>query len=562
MASANFLAAMAALTGTHPVLRIIWKLDAGDQDISQYFLGVSSVTQEKERAPDKITAGDANLTFNNKAGVFTENSTGSFLNAVKYHNRKLTVEVGFDLDDGTTEYVKVATMKVRSLTASSDKGTVNLQIYDLIARILTEKINKRTSAMTPVAGGSNTGNGTMTAIDTKPFKTVAENWTITCTLGGADATATFGVVGSVSGNIGTATSGTEFFHASFTGGVKFTIRGGATNWIIGDAFTFSTVQMMEWTTTNPLKIIWSILTGYNYDTNLIEAWSARTPLLDRTQSTANTDLDWTGFQAAVANIDFTVTGFIPWGYDLSEAIEEILLVFLGACNVDGNGLLFFKVFKPSFAAGTPTNVADTKKLTGLTMTRDMREMINDVTVKYRRQAVWPWSDEDEILGLDGVYVVANATSKTDYSQAFSREFKVRWHNANATHVSYFADRLVDKYGQPPTRFTGSTGLDALEFDPGDVITITDEKLAFTNYNVEVIKKEGDYDAEPKKIVLTLDDAGTTGLDWAYIGSLANEGDGLSPQAATFDTASVSDKQFCYVSQTGGSGGAGPDYYCF
>ena len=76
----------------------------------------------------------------------------------------------------------------------------------------------------------------------------------------------------------------------------------------------------------------------------------------------------------------------------------------------------------------------------------------------------------------------------------------------------------------------------------------------------MIKKEGDYDAEPKKIILTLDDAGTTGLDWAFIGSDVNEGDGASPQASSFDSATEADKQFCYISQTGAV--SAPMYYDF
>src|SRR3990167_7918590 len=133
--SSAFEAAMDALSGTHPIRRIIWELDAGDQDITQYFVGMSSIVQEKERAPDKITAGDASLTFKNSSGVFTETNSAGFLYGVNYHNRNITVEIGFLLADGTSEYFKVATMKARAITFDSNKGRATIRAYDLIARL-------------------------------------------------------------------------------------------------------------------------------------------------------------------------------------------------------------------------------------------------------------------------------------------------------------------------------------------------------------------------------------------------------------------------------------------
>ena len=109
-------------------------------------------------------------------------------------------------------------------------------------RLMDQKLHLRPAAEIPSAASGNVGDGFVTAIETKPFTTINQTWTLTCTLGGGDATATFSVVGSISGNIGTATSGTEFSDGTSDRGVQFTIRVGGVNWIIGDVFAFSTKQ--------------------------------------------------------------------------------------------------------------------------------------------------------------------------------------------------------------------------------------------------------------------------------------------------------------------------------
>jgi hypothetical protein len=88
-----------------------------------------------------------------------------------------------------------------------------------------------------VAGGGNTGNGDVineAADNAAP----TEVWTLTATSTGPSAT--FTVVGSVSGSQATATSGVAYDN----GIVSFTITDGGTAWAISDSFTFNVTQKM------------------------------------------------------------------------------------------------------------------------------------------------------------------------------------------------------------------------------------------------------------------------------------------------------------------------------
>lgn len=555
--SPEFTSLLDRKDGLLPHRRITWELDAGDVDLTPYYLGASAIHQEKERSPDRVSAGDATLTFSNESGIFTDTNSSSFLYQVNYHNRNLVIEIGLELANGSIEYMKVATMKVRSINLSSDKSRFTIRVYDQIRRLLTETVNRKPESMVPVAAGANVGNGTCSDIDIKPFVMVSESWTLTCTLGGGSAT--FSVVGSVSGNIGTATVGTEFLNAT-TGGIKFTVRSGTVNFSIGDVFTFSTVKMMEFNVVNPIKIIWSVLTGTNWDTGAAEAWQDRTPQLDSTRASTNVDINYPAFELAVDNSTFNLKGFVPWDYDLVQLVEELILHFLGSTNVDSAGRFVVKVWRPEIAAVRV--FADTKKNVSMSLGRDTQDVVNWVNFKYRKADVWPWSDEREDDTLDGVYVAKNQDSHDDLDQWFTLNLKTRWYNASFDQVSFPATRIIEKYSIPPRRFVFKTGLDGLETEIGDVVAVTDEKLGYTDYQVEVMKKEGDYATKPAHITFEAEDTGTVGVNWPFLGSSADEGDDASPQAADYANATAADKLFCYLSQTGGSGGAGPDYYLF
>lgn len=110
---------------------------------------------------------------------------------------------------------------------------------DLIDRVIRFACGYATKG---TVGYTGTGNGTLTFGGTYPSDgtypaTVTETWTITCTAAAANG-GTFGVVGSVSGAQASATVGTPYDN----GKVAFTIADGSTDFIVGDAFTFTTTQ--------------------------------------------------------------------------------------------------------------------------------------------------------------------------------------------------------------------------------------------------------------------------------------------------------------------------------
>lgn len=87
----------------------------------------------------------------------------------------------------------------------------------------------------PVAG-ANTGNGTVTAVDTHPAS-VSETITLTCTATAIDG-GTFSVIGSVSGALPSATVGVPYTSAV----VDFTVNDGTVDFALGDTFTIAITQ--------------------------------------------------------------------------------------------------------------------------------------------------------------------------------------------------------------------------------------------------------------------------------------------------------------------------------
>lgn len=90
-------------------------------------------------------------------------------------------------------------------------------------------INTRNILQTDVSGS--VANGALNAFSILDGYSALETWLLTCLTGGP--TGTFSVVGSVSGNIGTATVGTPFVTAQ----LSFTITDGSVDWAVGDTLT-------------------------------------------------------------------------------------------------------------------------------------------------------------------------------------------------------------------------------------------------------------------------------------------------------------------------------------
>src|SRR3990167_4897349 len=555
----EFAASMALLQDSRPVTKIEFIDSSGTvTDISAYYDSGGNIEKIKERAPDEIHSGDFDITLFNHDDKFSEYKSSSLFYNTQYHGAAIRISQGFYNADGSVTYETQAIGYIDDLMASPDNSRVTLRCRDFIRELLDQQIHTFPTAEVPAFGGSNVGNGVCSQIETLPFKTVNEDWTLTCTLGGADGVATFSVVGSVSGNVGTATSGTQFSTGTGAGGIKFTINGGGTNWAINDAITFSSKQYPEWSTLNPVKIIWSILTGYKWDTNVQENFSALVLDFDNMRADANEDIDYDSFVKAIDEIDIvglTLKGYAAYNQGAYTVIKDLLLLILGSIYTDTKGRIAISTYVPHFS-DSYTNFSDTKKITTLGYNRSIDEVINRVTVNYKQRDSWEFSDIDVIF--DGAYVGQTAASITKYGP-LSASYDIRWYAGSNTQITDFATKLLDRFADPPLNIEFTTGMDALRTEIGDRVSITDTKYGFSVIQGEVAKISKHFDEEPRHIRMRLRRDGSVGTLWGFLGSSTTEADSLAPQTADWDSATANDKLFAYLSQTGGGG---PDYRMF
>lgn len=561
MASAAFQTEMARKQDSHPKTKVEYiAIDGTVTDISAYYIGGARFQQGKERAPDEMQAGDFDILLNNATGYFSEYLPGSLLYTTKYHNARVRVSQGFVLPDGTEEYQQQATAYIDELMADMDQSQITLRCRDKIRNLLDRIIHRRPATETATAAGGNVGTGGCSAIETKPFKTKNETWTLTCTTPGADGVAIFSVVGSVTGAKGNATSGSEFSTGTGTGGIKFTITAGGVNWTAGDIFTFTTKQYPEWSGVNVIKIIWSILTGYNYDAGTAEAWSAQVLSFDHTKTTGNTDLDYTAFAQAITDTatlgNFNLTGRVPYDTLAGDVIRKLVLLFLGSLFTNADGRISIKVYLPGTNPSAVAAYTDAIKNTRCGYSRSVDEVINYVSIAYKKTDKWEFSNESTVY--DGNWVELNSASITD-NDYLTQGYSVDWYAANGTHVQDLASKIVGKYGEPPLNIDFQTGMDALLTNVGDIITITDTKHNLTAIKGEVIKMLREFDVQPAHITLRVRRDSDLNSLYGKLGSRVNEGDGKSPQASTYGAATTSDKDFCYL---GALSNATPNYLMF
>lgn len=532
--------------------------DANVTDISDYFLSGAQLQQVRERAPDEIQAGQFDVVLRNDDDKFSEYVASSILFGLDYHSAKIRISEGFLLPDGTTEYEPQGVGFIDQIIADPRVSQVTFRCRDLLWRVMDQKLHPRPLDEVAVADGGNVGDGDFSGLAKLPFVTINENWTVTCTLGGADGVATFSVVGSISGSAGTATSGTEFTSASK--GIRFTINAGSTNWVIGDTFTFSTHKHPQWSGLNAGKIIWSILTGYAWDSNTQEDFHALVFDFDHTQSSANTDLDYDSFATAISAIDtigvFDLKGFAPYDTDAVSFLQSLILLFLGSLYTGNDGRIKMTTYIPAF---TPSYVSftDADKVTLLGYQRSIDEVINYVTVDFKGSDDWPWSDES--ANLDGHFVDSTPDSITKY-KTLAQDFSIPWYSTSGDHVQDFASKLLAKYSEPPLNIDFTTGLDALLTQIGDRIKVSDTKYGFADVIGEIIQITKQFDQNPASVSIRVRQDSATNTVTGAIGSEVDEGDGESPQSDNYDTASTSDKNFAYAGDEG-SGGL-PDYTMF
>lgn len=553
---------MARQNDAHPKTKIEFITVGGTvTDISTYYQSGANVQQQKDRAPDEIQAADFDIVLTNHDNKFSEYDPTSLLYGIQYHGARIRVSEGFVLPNGTEEYQVKCVGYIDQIIADGSISEVTFRCRDLIRQLLDRAMNPTPVSEFPIAAVGNIGNGLCSAVAVLPFRTKNETWTLTCITAGASGTAQFSAVGSTSGNVGTVTVGTQFTTGSAAGGVKFNLSGGTNNFAVGDIFVLATAQFPEFTSMNVVKIIWNVLTGYDWDSNTQSAWHGQVFAFDHTQSVANTDLDYTAFSNAITQINssggYSLTGYCPRDVSAVDFVRNLMLMFLGSVFTGQDGRLTIKVYTATFTSAAGTLLSDAQKVTILGYTRTIDEVINYAVVSYKATQTWEFSDVAP--AYDGTYIYSDPVSVSKYN-VIAQPYTFNWFAPNGQHAINFAQRLIGKFGDPPLTIDFTTGLDAILLQLGDIIAITDTKYVLSAVLCEIAIIQAGYDQNPGEVTIRARRDSALSTTFGYLGSSANEGDGLSPQSLNYDTASASDKLFAYCGQTGGGGG--PDYRMF
>jgi flagellar hook protein FlgE len=196
-------------------------------------------------------------------------------------------------------------------------------------------------AGTPAYGTTNVGNGTVSGLGVTSSST-PQTFTLTAT-----SATTFSVVGSVSGNLGTATVGVPFSSPQ----LSLTVNAGTAAWAAGDTITVPTTPL---TLNNITKIpITGFADGASNQTFNWNVLNGTTPLLTQEaapDSTSATQQDGTSSGTLVDfNIgsDGTITGSFSNGK--TQALGELALA--NFANVDGLQLDGETDYSPTLASG-------------------------------------------------------------------------------------------------------------------------------------------------------------------------------------------------------------------
>ncbi len=436
-------------------------------------------------------------------------------------------------------------MRVTGIAYDSTDSSFTISCQDYGRRLLDTTVNKLPGGAIPQAGASNTGNGVMSSVAVMPFGVINEIFTVTCTTAGTDGVALFSVVGSSSGSLGTATSGTEFTTGSR---IKFTIRAGTTNWALLDRFQFSTFAPIQFTDENPINVLWQLLTGYDFSTGLAKNYLTQTPQFDNTRGPQNVDIDWESFAVAARKASFTLKGWLPYDSNLVEIMQDIIVHFLGSIYVNEAGKVAVAWFKPDIRKPILREFSDVKKNVSFKYRRETGGFdssgffCNYATCDYKATDSWDWTDS--AFEYDGFYVTSNVDSVAEYGQ-FAKNFKSRYYCAGVSHVTYFVDRVVGRFIDPPLVAEVETGDDALLTQLGEGVHITDEKAGLSLQFGEVIRLQKDFSSRPRSTRMSIlfeEDA-----EWGFLGSTENEGDGSTPNASNLADADEDDQRFIYLS---------------
>jgi flagellar hook protein FlgE len=200
-------------------------------------------------------------------------------------------------------------------------------------------------AGTPAYGANNVGNGTVSGLGATGA-TVAQTFTLTAT-----SATQFSVVGSVSGNLGTATVGTPFT----SGQLDFTINAGSTAFAAGDTISVPTTPLTLGNISNiPITGLADGASNQTFNWNVL---NGTTPLLTQVASPSSTsavNADGSGSGSLVnftIGSDGTITGSFSNGK--TQALGQLALA--NFANPDGLQLDGATDYSPTLASGAPVN---------------------------------------------------------------------------------------------------------------------------------------------------------------------------------------------------------------
>jgi flagellar hook protein FlgE len=200
-------------------------------------------------------------------------------------------------------------------------------------------------AGTPTYGNTNTGNGTVSGLSASGT-TVAQTFTLTAT-----SATQFSVVGSVSGNLGTATVGTPFTSSQ----LGFTINAGSTAFAAGDTITVPTTPVALGDVTGiPITGFADGATNQTFNWNVLSGTTPNLTQVASPSSTSSTNQDGAGSGSLVSytiGSDGTITGSFSNGK--TQALGELALA--NFANPDGLQLDGATDYSPTLASGAAVN---------------------------------------------------------------------------------------------------------------------------------------------------------------------------------------------------------------
>jgi flagellar hook protein FlgE len=198
---------------------------------------------------------------------------------------------------------------------------------------------------TPTYGTNNTGNGTLSGLGATSA-TVAQTITLTAT-----SATQFSVVGSVSGNLGTATVGTAFT----SGQIDFTINQGSTAFATGDTITVPTTPLTLGNITGiPITGFADGAANQTFNWNVLNGATPDVTQVAAPNSTSAINQDGAGSGSLVnftIGSDGTITGSFSNGE--TQALGQLALA--NFANPDGLELNGATDYTPTLASGAAVN---------------------------------------------------------------------------------------------------------------------------------------------------------------------------------------------------------------